>query len=233
MAVPQNPSKYCRPFVFFSTEPQNPSQHAVFQNNFHHSCSQNPSQHSSPTESSQYVSLSLPSPKTTIHNPQYRWPSKSFSTWQSLSVLNHSVVSGSIRPMDGSPPDSSAHGIFQARLLEWVAISFSRSSQPRDQTSETSQYGSTLDPSQCCSHSKNVLNTEVPQNHLSKAAPKILLNTEALRIPPKRTAPKILFSTACHPNTSQQSSSWEFSISQSLRILPQTAGIQIILRRRI
>ena len=32
-------------------------------------------------------------------------------------------------------PGSSVHGIFQARLLEWVAISFSRgSSQPRDQT---------------------------------------------------------------------------------------------------
>ena len=30
---------------------------------------------------------------------------------------------------------SSVHGIFQARILEWVAISFSRgSSQPRDQT---------------------------------------------------------------------------------------------------
>ena len=33
-----------------------------------------------------------------------------------------------------SPPDSSIHGIFQARVLEWVAISFSRgSSWPRDQ----------------------------------------------------------------------------------------------------
>ena len=28
-------------------------------------------------------------------------------------------------PIDGSPPDSSVHGIFQARTLEWVAISFS------------------------------------------------------------------------------------------------------------
>ena len=34
-----------------------------------------------------------------------------------------------------SLPDSSIHGIFQARILEWVAISFSRrSSQPRDWT---------------------------------------------------------------------------------------------------
>ena len=38
-------------------------------------------------------------------------------------------------PMDRSPPGSSIHGIFQARILEWVAISFSGgSSQSRDQT---------------------------------------------------------------------------------------------------
>ena len=38
-------------------------------------------------------------------------------------------------PMDCSLPGSSVHGIFQARVLEWVAISFSReSSQPRDWT---------------------------------------------------------------------------------------------------
>ena len=37
--------------------------------------------------------------------------------------------------MDSSWPGSSVHGIFQARILEWVAISFSRgSSPPRDQT---------------------------------------------------------------------------------------------------
>ena len=37
--------------------------------------------------------------------------------------------------MDCSLPGSSIHGIFQARILEWVAISFSRrSSQPRDWT---------------------------------------------------------------------------------------------------
>ena len=36
--------------------------------------------------------------------------------------------------MDCSLPGSSVHGIFQARILEWVAISFSRgSSRPRDQ----------------------------------------------------------------------------------------------------
>ena len=37
-------------------------------------------------------------------------------------------------PMDCSPPGSSVRGILQARILEWVAISFSRgSSQPGDQ----------------------------------------------------------------------------------------------------
>ena len=37
--------------------------------------------------------------------------------------------------MDSTQPSSSVHGIFQARILEWVAISFSRgSSRPRDQT---------------------------------------------------------------------------------------------------
>ena len=38
-------------------------------------------------------------------------------------------------PMDCSQSGSSVHGIFQARVLEWVAIAFSRgSSQPRDRT---------------------------------------------------------------------------------------------------
>ena len=36
--------------------------------------------------------------------------------------------------MDSSPRGSSVHGIIQARVLEWVAIPFSRgSSQPRNQ----------------------------------------------------------------------------------------------------
>ena len=38
-------------------------------------------------------------------------------------------------PMDCSLPGSSVHRIFQARILEWVAISYSRdSSQPKDWT---------------------------------------------------------------------------------------------------
>ena len=34
-------------------------------------------------------------------------------------------------PMDCSPPGSSVHGIFQARVLEWGAIAFSGGGQQR------------------------------------------------------------------------------------------------------
>ena len=37
---------------------------------------------------------------------------------QSCLTLSH--------PMDCSPPGSSVHGILQAGILEWVAMSFSR-----------------------------------------------------------------------------------------------------------
>ena len=38
-------------------------------------------------------------------------------------------------PMDHSPPSSSVHRTFQARILQWVAISYSRGySRPRDRT---------------------------------------------------------------------------------------------------
>ena len=37
---------------------------------------------------------------------------------------SRSVVSDSSDPMDCSPPGSSVHGIFQARVLEWGAIAF-------------------------------------------------------------------------------------------------------------
>ena len=37
--------------------------------------------------------------------------------------------------MDCSPPGISIHGFLYARMLEWIAISFSRElSQPRDRT---------------------------------------------------------------------------------------------------
>ena len=55
-----------------------------------------------------------------------------------LATVFRSLCSTLCDPMDCSPPGSSAHGILQARILEWVAIPFSRgSSQPRDQTQAT------------------------------------------------------------------------------------------------
>ena len=60
--------------------------------------------------------------------------------WDSLNLQGTRNDLGKVcltlcNPMDCSLPGSSVHGIFQARILEWVAISSSRgSSQPRDQT---------------------------------------------------------------------------------------------------
>ena len=46
-----------------------------------------------------------------------------------------SVAYNSLWPMDYSPPGSTVHGILQARILEWVAISYSRRpSLPRHRT---------------------------------------------------------------------------------------------------
>ena len=62
-------------------------------------------------------------------------------------------------PMDCGLPGSSIHGIFQARILEWVAISFSRgSSRPRDQTQVSHIGGRRL----------NLWATREAQRHVSK-----------------------------------------------------------------
>ena len=61
------------------------------------------------------------------------------SNYYTQQYIRHQVLTQSFLtladPMDCSLPGSSVHGISQARILEWVAISFSRgSSQPRDPT---------------------------------------------------------------------------------------------------
>ena len=48
-------------------------------------------------------------------------PLKNGGWWFSLQVMSNSCD-----PMDCSPPGSSVRGILQARILEWVAIPFSR-----------------------------------------------------------------------------------------------------------
>ena len=69
---------------------------------------------------------------------------------QCMNVKSESEVAQSCltlcHPMDCSPPGSSVHGIFQARVLEWVAIAFSLSSyrncerQRRDLPSSITAY---------------------------------------------------------------------------------------------
>ena len=57
------------------------------------------------------------------------------TAWEALqrSVLNHSVVSNSLRLHEYSLPGSSVHGIVQAGILEWVDMPSSRGSvQPRN-----------------------------------------------------------------------------------------------------
>ena len=59
---------------------------------------------------------------------QYESATKSIYFWNHLNLNCYLVAQSCLAlcdTMDCSPPDSSVHGIFQARTLEWVAISFS------------------------------------------------------------------------------------------------------------
>ena len=60
-----------------------------------------------------------------------KWMLTGYSKWMLIAQSCPTPYN----PMDCSPPSSPVHGIIQARILEWVAIPFSRgSSQPRDRT---------------------------------------------------------------------------------------------------
>ena len=74
-----------------------------------------------------------------LYPNHYCWRSQSWmSLWRPTRPPESEVAQSCptlCDPMDCSPPGSSVHGIHQARILEWIAISFSRgSSQPRDRT---------------------------------------------------------------------------------------------------
>ena len=57
---------------------------------------------------------------------------KAWAKWYCVCVLVSHSCSTLCDPMNCSPPGSSVHGILQARILEWVAIPFSKGfSQPR------------------------------------------------------------------------------------------------------
>ena len=75
-------------------------------------------------------------PETAAHQAPHPWDSPGKNTGvgchfllQCMKVKSESEVSQSCLtlcdPMDCSPPGSSIHGIFQARVLEWGAIAFS------------------------------------------------------------------------------------------------------------
>ena len=77
----------------------------------------------------------------------FLWPMKATLTWQirtfyfinqngaAVAVESLQLCPALCNPMDCSPPGSFVHETLQARILEWVAIPFSRgSSQPRNQT---------------------------------------------------------------------------------------------------
>ena len=63
------------------------------------------------------------------------WPTNTLLTAEEAVCMHAQSCPTLCDPMDCGPPGSSVHGISQARLLEWVAMSFSRgSSRPRDWT---------------------------------------------------------------------------------------------------
>ena len=68
-----------------------------------------------------------------VENPKQAEMPDTLATFSfSRTVLSRLTL---CNPMDCSLPGSSVHGILQARILEWVAISFSRgSSQSRNRT---------------------------------------------------------------------------------------------------
>ena len=92
---------------------------------------------------------------------------------QCMKVKSESEVAQSCLtlrdPMDCSPPGSSVHGVFQARVLEWSAISTSRgSSPPNDRTCISSvscitgRFFTAKLPQKPC-HMLYIINTHVPR----------------------------------------------------------------------
>ena len=80
----------------------------------------------------------FPSPRD-LPNPGIEPMPSAVGTWSLITGHQESEIAQLCPtlcdPMDCSLPGSSVHGIFQAVVLEWIAISFSRgSSQPRDRT---------------------------------------------------------------------------------------------------
>ena len=89
-------------------------------------------------------------PQTAAQQAPHPWDSPGKNTGvgchfllQCMKVKSESAVAQSCLtlrdPMDCSPPGSSIHGIFQARVLEWGAIAFS-DDQPRQHITKQRYY---------------------------------------------------------------------------------------------
>ena len=73
-----------------------------------------------PPSPSLAVSTSSFPTSTSLFTPCKQVPQYHFSRFHMLTQLCPTLCD----PMDCSPPDSSIHGILQARILDWVAIPF-------------------------------------------------------------------------------------------------------------
>ena len=63
-------------------------------------------------------------------NPQKGHGAQQRITFEAVKVLITQLCLILCDPMDCSPPGSSIYGILQVRLLEWVAVPFSRTQGP-------------------------------------------------------------------------------------------------------
>ena len=119
-------------------------------------------------------------------------------------------------PMDCSPQGSSAYGILQARILEWVAISFSReSSGLRDQTRVSCITGRFFTvwatrkawKAECTTWEDNIVKDEILRSTFkSKALNKLKTNKQKKQGFPGGSDGK---ESACKQETRVQSLSWK------------------------
>ena len=119
-------------------------------------------------------------------------------------------------PMDCSPQGSSAYGILQARILEWVAISFSReSSGLRDQTRVSCITGRFFTvwatrkawKAECTTWEDNIVKDEILRSTFkSKALNKLKTNKQKKQGFPGGSDGE---ESACKQETRVQSLSWK------------------------
>ena len=108
-------------------------------------CSEDVSDSPIPTGSSTSVSaLHLPSSVIYIKELPVQEPKNTKQCYLLNCVSPH--VCAQLCPMDWIPPGSSVYGIFQTRILEWVAISYSRGSYRREDTGWNPSFASSALP---------------------------------------------------------------------------------------